>query len=104
MEIPDQTFWTGVGAILGWLIKHEAQIMSRPTRKEQAEIAAKVSADVHAQFKEIKDMLEKQNESSQLHRQLMGDSLAEIRTKVAVIRDRMGHDSLDETGAHRRRV
>lgn len=110
MEIPDS--WIGwiigtAGAIVGgfttWLVRLEARLNARPTRKEQQETAAKVATDMHAQFQKIELMLEKQNEQSLLHRQLLGDSIAEIRTKVAVLRDRAGDDQLDDTGERRRR-
>ena len=71
---------------------------------EQEAIAARVASDVKGQFDEVKQMLQKQNESADLNRQLVADSLAEIRTKVAVLRDRAGDDALNETGAHRRRL
>ena len=107
MEIPDNTVGWGVGvlgAIVAWLVRLEARLNARPTRTEQEMIAAKVAADVKDQFDEIKRMLDKQNEQTALHRELVGASLAEIRTKVAVLRDRAGDDPLAETGAHRRRL
>ena len=107
MEIPDQYVeWAGAvgGALVAWLIRLEARLNARPTRHEQEAIAAKVSTEVNRQFAEIKGILEKQNESTALNRQLVADSLAEIRTKVAVLRDRAGDDPLGDTGAHRRRL
>jgi len=93
-----------LGAIVAWLVRLEARLNARPTRIEQQAIAAQVAADVKGQFDEVKQMLQKQNESADLNRQLVADSLAEIRTKVAVLRDRAGDDPLSETGAHRRRL
>lgn len=107
MEIPDNTVGWGIGvlgAIVAWLVRLEARLNARPTRTEQETIAARVAAEVNRQFVEIKTMLDKQNEQSALHRELVGASLAEIRTKVAVLRDRAGDDPLSETGAHRRRL
>jgi len=107
VEIPDNSVWGGitvVGAIVGWLVRLEARLNARPTRTEQQAIAAQVAADVKGQFDEVKRMLEKQNEQTALHRELVGASLAEIRTKVAVLRDRAGDDPLSESGAHRRRL
>lgn len=107
MEIPDNSVGWGVGvvgAIVAWLVRLEARLNARPTRTEQEAIAARVAADVKDQFDEIKRMLDKQNEQTALHRELVGASLAEIRTKVAVLRDRAGDDQLAETGAHRRRL
>jgi hypothetical protein len=107
VEIPDQYVgWivAAWGAVMGWLLNMQRQILARPTREENAAGAATVAASVKEQFDEIKRMLEKQNEQTALHRQLVGDSLAEIRTKVAVLRDRAGDDQLSETGAHRRRL
>lgn len=114
MEIPDQYVGWGsaiIGAIVAWLVRLEARLNARPTRQEQDAIAARVAANVHSQFTEIKGMLEKQNESATRdrqttleHRQWVGDSLADIRTKVAVLRDRAGDDPLGDTGAHRRRL
>lgn len=89
---------------MAWLVRLEARLNARPTRTEQEAIAARVAADVAGQFNEIKTMLQKQNESADLNRQLVADSLADIRTKVAVLRDRAGDDPLSETGAHRRRL
>lgn len=89
---------------MAWLVRLEARLNARPTRTEQQAIAAQVAADVKGQFDEVKQMLQKQNESADLNRQLVADSLAEIRTKVAVLRDRAGDDPLSETGAHRRRL
>ena len=107
MEIPDNIVgWVvgSVGAIVAWLIRLEARLNARPTRTEQQAIAAQVANDVKNQFNEVKRMLEKQNEQTALHRELVGASLAEIRTKVAVLRDRAGDDPLAESGAHRRRL
>jgi len=105
MEIPDNTVgWLigTFGAMVAWLVRLEARLNSRPTRREQEAIAAKVAMEVHAQFQEIKQMLEKQNEQSALHRELMGGAISEIRTRVAVLRDRVGDDPLGETGSFRR--
>lgn len=114
MEIPDNSVGWGIGvlgAIVAWLVRLEARLNARPTRQEQEAIAARVALDVKGQFDEVKRMLEKQNESATRdrqstieHRQWVGDSLADIRTKVAVLRDRQGDDSLGDTGAHRRRL
>lgn len=107
MEIPDQYVGWGIGAlgaIVAWFVRLEARLNARPTRTEQEAIAARVAANVAGQFNEIKQMLQKQNESADLNRQLVADSLAEIRTKVAVLRDRAGDDPLAETGSHRRRL
>lgn len=107
MEIPDQYIgWAGaVGlAFVGWLVRLEARLNARPTRQENDVIADKVARDLDRKFDEIKGMLEKQNEQTALHRQLVGDSLAEIRTKVAVLRDRAGDDPLADSGPHRRRL
>lgn len=107
MEIPDQYVeWAGAvgAALVGWLVRVEARLNARPTRQEQEKVSAKVAEDVKGQFAEIKRMLEKQNEQTALNRQLVADSLAEIRTKVAVLRDRAGDDPLGDTGAHRRRL
>ena len=93
-----------VGAIIGWLVRLEARLNARPTRREQEAIAAQVAAKIDSQFAEIKGILEKQNDATALNRQLVSDSLAEIRTKVAVLRDRAGDDPLGDTGAHRRRL
>lgn len=114
MEIPDQYVgWIAAGwaAIVTWLVTLERRLLARPTRTEQEAIAAKVATDVKGQFDELKRMLEKQDEAATRdrqttleHRQWIGDSLADIRTKVAVLRDRAGDDPLDGTGAHRRRL
>ena len=107
MEIPDQYVECGVAAaaaIVAWLVRLEARLNARPTRQENEVIAEKVARDLDRKFDEIKTMLEKQNEQTALNRQLVGDSLAEIRTKVAVLRDRAGDDQLGDTGAHRRRL
>lgn len=114
MEIPDQYVeWGGAitAVVVGWLVRLEARLNARPTRQEQEAIASRVAAKIDGQFNEIKQLLEKQNESATRdrqstleHRQWMGDSLADIRTKVAVLRDRVGDDPLGDTGAHRRRL
>ena len=107
MEIPDNNVWGGLGvlgAIVAWLVRLEARLNARPTRTEQEAIAAQVAANVKDQFDEVKRMLEKQNEQTALHRELVGASLAEIRTKVAVLRDRAGDDPLADSGIHRRRL
>lgn len=93
-----------LATVVAWLIRLEARLNARPTRQEQQAIAGRVAAEVNSQFTEIKRMLDKQNESTALHRELVGASLAEIRTKVAVLRDRAGDDPLGETGSHRRRL
>ena len=90
--------------MVSWLLTMERRLAARPTREEQDATAEKVAEGVKDQFAEIKRMLEKQNEQTALNRQLVADSLAEIRTKVAVLRDRAGDDPLAESGAHRRRL
>lgn len=90
------------GAVVAWLVRLEARLSARPTRHELEAGQSKVAAKIDAQFDEIKRLLEKQNENTALHRELVGASLAEIRTKVAVLRARNG--DIDDTGAHRRRV
>lgn len=114
MQIPDNSVGWGmtlVATIVAWLVRLEARLNARPTRSEQEAIAAKVASNVKDQFDEIKVMLRKQNESAdltrqsaELNRQLVADSLAEIRTKVAVLRDRAGDDPLSDSGTHRRRL
>jgi hypothetical protein len=107
VEIPDQSVGWGVGvlgAIVAWLVRLEARLNARPTRQEQEEIAARVAANIKDQFTEIKGLLEKQNESASLNRQLMADSLAEVRTNVAVLRAHVGEDSLVNPTQNRRRV
>lgn len=93
-----------VAGVVGWLVRLESRLNARPTRREQEAIAAKVADKIDCQFAEIKGILEKQNDATALNRQLVADSLAEIRTKVAVLRDRVGDDPLGDTGAHRRRL
>lgn len=107
MEIPDNSVGWGIGivsAIVAWLVRLEARLNARPTRREQEEMASKVADRIDCQFDEIRRLLEKQNESTALHRELVGASLAEIRTKVAVLRDRAGDDPLADSGPHRRRL
>lgn len=89
---------------MAWLLSVERRLSARPTRTEQEAIAARVASEVKGQFDEVKRMLEKQNEQTALHRELMGGAIAEIRTKVAVLRARAGDDPLEDTGAHRRRL
>jgi hypothetical protein len=106
VEIPDSSVWSGLGAlgvVVTWLVTLERRLLARPTREEQEAIASKVAANIKEQFTEVKDLLEKQNESYALNRQLTADSLAEIRMKVAVLRDRAGDDPLSDSGVHRRR-
>lgn len=94
MQIPDSYVGWGLsilGVIVGWLVRLEARLNARPTRTEQEAVAARVAAEIKSDFDEIKRILEKQNEGAMLHRQLVGDSLAEIRTKVAVMESR-DHD------------
>jgi hypothetical protein len=93
-----------LATVVAWLIRLEARLNARPTRQEQDTIASKVATKIDGQFNEIKRLLEKQNESTSLHRQLVGDALAEIRVKVAVLRDRAGDDPLEDSGPHRRRL
>lgn len=107
LQIPDSYVgWAlgTLGAIVTWLVRLEARLNARPTRTEQEAVAARVAAEVDKRFDEIKRMLEKQNEQTALHRELIGASIAEIRTRVAVLRERAGDDPLAETGAHRRRL
>jgi ParB-like chromosome segregation protein Spo0J len=99
MEIPESVIGWGLASLatmIGWLIRLEARLNARPTRIEQEAAHAKVAATQKEGFEEIKRMLERQNEGALLHRQWVGDSLAEIRTKVAVLRDRAGDVDADE--------
>jgi hypothetical protein len=103
VEIPDQYVEWGasiIAAIVAWLVRLEARLNARPTRRENEVIADKVARDMNGKFDEIKRMLEKQNEGSKKR----DEALADIRTKVAVLRDRAGDDPLGDTGAHRRRI
>ena len=93
-----------LGVVVGWLVTLERRLLARPTRRELKENDVKVEDALNKRFDKLEQLLEKQNEASLLHRQLVGDSLADIRTKVAVLRDRAGDDPLCETGSHRRRL
>lgn len=100
MVIPDEAFWSGVGFVIAWLVKHETQIMSRPTRSElenrvrqlqesNREAIESSVAPLRASSEKIERLLQSNVEQTQLHRTLVGDSLAEIRTNVAVLTERM---------------
>lgn len=106
MQIPDEAFWgavTFMGAIITWLVRLERRLNERLTRREHSEICDRANGELREKMDELKELLERQNEQSSLHRSLVGDALASIRTQVAVIRDRMGDDPLqDMTGRHKR--
>lgn len=114
VQIPDNVVGWIIGlfgAVVAWLLRLEARLNARPTRTEQAEMAIAVAANVKSQFDELKIILEKQNDftmrdrvTTMEHRQWIGDSLADIRTRVAVLRDRAGDDPLEGSSAHRRRL
>jgi hypothetical protein len=84
----------------------ERRLNARMTRKEHTEICDKSNHELTRKLERIQQTLEKQNESATLHRQLVGDSLAEIRTKVAVLRERLPprNGDTEDTGAHRRQL
>jgi hypothetical protein len=103
VQIPDGLFWGGVafvGTVVGWLVRLEARLNARLTRKEHAEICDRSNGLLAVTLAKIQMTLEKQDDTALFHRQLVGDSLASIRTQVAVIRTRMGDNALDDTGAH----
>jgi hypothetical protein len=106
VQIPDETFWgalTFMGAIITWLVRLERRLNERMTFKDHTEICDKVNGEIRDKIDELKDLLERQNEQSSLHRSLVGEALASIRTQLAVVRDRMGDDPLkDVSGRYRR--
>lgn len=110
VQIPDDWAWrilSVIGAanmiVVGWLVRLERRLNDRLTHREHQEICDRANGELKEKLEEIKDVIERQNEQAQLHRTLVGDSLATIRTQVAVIRDRMGDDALsDMTGRHKR--
>ncbi len=107
MDIPDQYVgWivAGQGAVMAWLLNMQRQMLARPTRKELRMENAKEEAAINKRFDKLEQLIEKQNEQTALHRELMGGAIAEIRTRVAVLRERSGDDPLGDTGAHRRRL
>lgn len=75
--------------------------MARPTRAELERATEKSIQPLQKQLDEIKRLVEAQNEQTQLHRSLVGDSLAEIRTNVAVLKERIREEG-EPTGSHRR--
>ena len=86
---------------MAWLLKHEAQIMARPTRAELERATEKSIQPLEKQLDEIKRLLQSNTEQTQLHRSLVGDSLAEIRTSVAVLKERV-RDEEERPETHRR--
>lgn len=106
MQIPNDAIWSALaimGAIIGWLIRLERRLNERLTRREYAEMQKLSNDELNDKMDNLTRLIERQSEQSQLHRSLVGDSLASIRTQVAVIRDRMGDDPLrDATGNYRR--
>ena len=128
MDIPDSSFWGAVGAvgtIVAWLIRVEARFHNSVTRKEHKEgmreattqlehqledarrehkeVMKERTTELQEQLTEIKHLIERYNEQGQLHRSLVGDSLAQIRIQIAVIRDRIRDaPSDDQTGTFRR--
>jgi DNA-binding transcriptional MerR regulator len=91
---------------VGWLIRLERRLNAGMTRKEHSELCDKSNHELTKKLDRIQQTIEKQNEAATLHRQLVGDSLAEIRTKVAVLRERLPprNGEPDDIGAHRRRL
>lgn len=111
MVIPDEAFWSALaslGGVMGWLVALEKRLNARLTRKEHSEICDKANGELSKRLDKIQGTLEKQGESALLHRQLVGDSLAEIRTTVAVLQDRERQgrrgDHPNEPGPHLRRI
>jgi hypothetical protein len=106
VQIPDAAVWSAlvaIGGIISWFVRLERRLNERLTFKQHKEICDPSKADLNKKLDELKDLIERQSEQSALHRSLIGDSLASIRTQVAVIRDRMGDDPLgDVTGRFRR--
>ena len=83
--------------------------MARPTREELKEANKEAIAPLQTQMGKIEDLLQKRietdarsNEQAQLHRALVGDSLAEIRTSIALMKQRQ--DVQIETAAKERRL
>jgi len=115
VNIPDSAVYAGMGAlgaIVGWFVRLERRLNARLTRTEHREICEDRNKDLTDQLGKIIAMQEKQQvllekhaENTLMHRQWMGDSIAHIRTQVAVIRDRMGDDPLkDNTGNFKRGI
>jgi hypothetical protein len=107
VQIPDDAMWSVlafIGAIVGWFVRLERRLNERLTRMEYTELQKNANDELNEKVDHLTQLIERQNEQSQLHRSLVGDSLASIRTQVAVIRDRMGDDPLrDGTAGYRRR-
>lgn len=94
---------TILGAIGSWAFTVERRFGSRLTRKEHGEICDKANKDLDTKLEKIIRTLEKQTENTLEHRQWMGTAIGNIRTQIAVIRDRMGDDPLkDGTGNFKR--
>lgn len=108
MVIPDDALWSALGAfgaVVSWLLTVERRLSNRLTRSEHTKICDKANAELSHKLDKITSMLEKSNEASLLHRQLMGDSVAEIRTNIAVLQERLPprrHDP--DSGPHLRRI
>lgn len=106
VQIPDDWLWSILaffGGVLTWLVRLEKRLNDRMTFRQHKEICDPQKEELKERLEELKGLIERQNEQSALHRSLVGDALAGIRTQVAVIRDRMGDDPLrDATGRFRR--
>lgn len=92
-----------MGAIIAWLLRLERWKGKTLTREEHEEICDKANHVLDQKLEKIISTLERQTQNTLEHRQWMGDSIAHIRTQIAVIRDRMGDDPLkDGTGSFKR--
>ncbi len=79
---------------MAWFFQREL------TRIDKA-IAEMVRRD---EFTKLRDDMDRRHTENVEKLDKIGDVLSEIRTRVAVLRDRAGDDPLGDTGAHRRRL
>ena len=78
VKVPDSTIWTGMAAVVGWVLAVERRLFGRPTRKE-----------IKADLEEIKAHLMRQDVESEQHRERVRQSLHTTGIKVAVIESRL---------------
>lgn len=83
-----------LGGIVAWFFQREL------TRIDKA-ISEMVPRD---EFTQLRNDMDRRHTENVKKLDNIGEVLGEIRTKVAVLRDRAGDDPLVETGSHRRRL
>lgn len=99
--------WVALGGlaltVIGWFIRLERRLGAVMTRDEHEKICDRRQDELREILDEIRSTVHGFAEESKRHRERVNERLGDIRTQIAVLRERQGDDAFDDAGRYRRR-